>query len=72
LQDESLENFLRFARPAGSLRLETIDLNTIVEETFATSSSPTRMAQGIVVRKRIRSRFAEDEADVDALFRRRS
>jgi signal transduction histidine kinase len=65
LQD-ILENFLRFAR-VQELRLETIDLNTIVED-LRDFFEPNAMAQGIVVRTQYDPGLPRMKLDVD-LFR---
>lgn len=65
LQD-ILENFLRFAR-AQQLRLETTDLNVIVEE-LRDFFEPQAMAQGIVIRTQYEDELPRMSLDVD-LFR---
>lgn len=65
LQD-ILENFLRFAR-VQELRLETADLNLIVEE-LRDFFEPQAMAQGIVVRTQFETDLPKMSLDVD-LFR---
>ncbi len=65
LQD-ILENFLRFAR-VQELRLETADLNVVVEE-VRDFFEPQAMAQGIVVRAHFEPDLPRMNLDVD-LFR---
>jgi two-component system sensor histidine kinase HydH len=64
LQD-ILENFLRFAR-VQELRLETADLNVVVEE-VRDFFEPQAMAQGIVIRTQYEHDLPRAGLDVDLL-----